>query len=375
MDNQTQAEIENLIWNDSFRQWVLTPSPELDAYWNQYWQENPHLLPLSTQAREVVLALRVQHRPISEQEIQQLVRQTRQRIEPQLEEEAAWEEPAPSISWYRRHWFAVAASVLLLMALGSNLYIFYHKNYQSEQMTYEKLIHLEKAILVETVNNTGQPLRFRLADGSWVTLQDKSRLSYDSTFSEPGRKVFLSGEGFFEVVKDPSRPFLVYANELVTKVLGTSFTVKAYDNERDVSVEVKTGKVSVYAGSNLQMKAKEAQRELEGVVLTPNQRIVFSRREVRMVKLLVEEPLIISPKPVKFTFEDAPISEVFAKLEKAYSIDIVYDEELMRQCPLTASLNNESLFEKLDIICKAVEAKYEVIDGQIVIDSRGCKVN
>ena len=52
---------------------------------------------------------------------------------------------------------------------------------------------------------------------------------------------------------------------------------------------------------------------------------------------------------------------------------IVYNEELMRDCPITASLTNESLFETLDILCKAIEAKYEVIDGQIIIDGKGCR--
>jgi hypothetical protein len=75
---------------------------------------------------------------------------------------------------------------------------------------------------------------------------------------------------------------------------------------------------------------------------------------------------------LRFEFDDTPVSEVFAVLEKSYSVDIVYDEELMHNCPLTASLTNESLFEKLNIICKAVEARYSLIDGQIVIDSKGC---
>jgi transmembrane sensor len=188
------------------------------------------------------------------------------------------------------------------------------------------------------------------------------------------REIFLSGEAFFEVTKNPKKPFLVFANGLVTKVLGTSFSVRAYDKDKEVTVEVKSGKVSVFAQSDANSKEKATNRELAGVVLTPNQKIVYAREEVRMAKLLVEAPIIIAPEKVKtvFEFEDTPVSEILRSLEKAYSIDIVF-EELLSNCPLTASLTDLQLFDKLNIICKGVEARYEILDGQIVIYSKGCR--
>jgi hypothetical protein len=66
------------------------------------------------------------------------------------------------------------------------------------------------------------------------------------------------------------------------------------------------------------------------------------------------------------------IAEVFKTLEKAYGINIVYDAEVMKNCYLTASLDDEPLFEKLNLICKTIDAKYEQVDAQIVIYSNGC---
>jgi hypothetical protein len=189
----------------------------------------------------------------------------------------------------------------------------------------------------------------------------------------------------------------VYANELVTKVLGTSFWVKAREGSTKITVEVKTGRVSVYTKPQLGKDGSTAHREMEGVlhlgthyihhrestmhrrmegvVLYPNQKIIYARKEIRMIKTLVEKPEIVAPKPkmYPFIFEDSPMSQVFRSLEKAYGVDIVYDENVMKRCPLTATLTDLTLYEKLDVICKAIEARYEIIDGKIVIQGKGCK--
>jgi transmembrane sensor len=92
------------------------------------------------------------------------------------------------------------------------------------------------------------------------------------------------------------------------------------------------------------------------------------------VKSLVNSPALVAAPEASpsFVFEEAPISEVFEALEKHYRVAIVYDEELLQDCPLTASLTGQPFFEKLSIICKAIEARYEVIDGQVVIHGKGC---
>ncbi len=370
MDNYSAPDITELVWNESFRKWVLEPTPELDAYWNEYLHYSPQIAPVLAQAREIVLALQVGHSAISEQEIRQIARGTIRTIEAEASlGTVAAEQPPP---WYQRWWLGATAACLILVGMGWAMITGYTPS--RNLSSYGHLVSTAPRKLVEKANHTGKPLQLPLPDGSRVTLQKDSRISYAPEFAGKLREVYLSGEGFFEVVKDPSRPFVVYANELVTKVLGTSFTVKAYEDDEQVSVEVKTGKVSVALGSDSTIKQKATHRELEGVVLTPNQKMVFSRMDIRMTKLLVEQPVVTVPAPATgtLTFEDTPATDVFAALERTYSVDIVYDEDLFRHCPLTAAFTDESLFEKLNTICKAIEAKYEVIDGQIVVHGKGC---
>ena len=229
--------------------------------------------------------------------------------------------------------------------------------------------------LLERINSGDKPLLVNLPDGSSVTLRPGGRLSFPTRFDPARREVYLKGEAFFEVTKNPKQPFFVYANELTARVLGTSFNVRAYETDPEVVVTVKTGRVSVFLSSDVARGTQQASREREGIVLTPNQRVVFSRGEIRMKTSLVEQPALLAETIDRqsFEFNDTPAPQVFAALSRAYGIPIVCDEELLRACTLTASLTDEPLFEKLTLICQGIDARYEVVDGQVVITSRGCR--
>lgn len=155
--------------------------------------------------------------------------------------------------------------------------------------------------------------------------------------------------------------------------LGTSFMVSAFENTKDVKVEVKTGRVSVYTSKDLNTHQDDRKGLLAGMILTPNQQVTFSKTESRLVKSIVEKPeQIVSIPKEQFRFEETSVSDVFSMLEKAYGISIIYDAPNMADCYLTATLEEENLYEKLDIICKVTHAYYEIVDAQIIIHSRGC---
>ena len=85
--------------------------------------------------------------------------------------------------------------------------------------------------------------------------------------------MYLNGEAFFEVVKNPKKPFLVFTKDIVTKVLGTSFTVKAFDGDKEVKVMVKTGKVNVIQQKNLNIKDITEKSNIAGIALVANQQV------------------------------------------------------------------------------------------------------
>jgi type II secretory pathway component GspD/PulD (secretin) len=72
-------------------------------------------------------------------------------------------------------------------------------------------------------------------------------------------------------------------------------------------------------------------------------------------------------------YEDAPLEDVFNELVTDYGINIVYDSDLVKKCTVTADLRNETFYRRLDLICRAVGARYQVIDGQVVIQANGCE--
>jgi transmembrane sensor len=409
MEKYKYCNLQDLVWDDVFRQWVLSPTPETNAVWHQWLSENPERWDIVQDASQIVRSVKVAEPTISDQEIRRLVQKTLQKVEkieelPQNTEGVLNVELGMSnvglhnrqnpiadtrnteggaeldidplkVVFYRQTWFRIAASVALLIGLGWwSLGV--QKAKQSEE-TYENLIAHAPSTLIETTNNANAPQIVQLSDGSKVTLKKGSRISYESTFMGDKRVVYLSGEAFFEVAKNPNKPFLVYANELVTTVLGTSFTIKAYQKDKEVTVEVKTGRVSVSTKKGEEGKTITKNNVLTGLVLTPNQKIVFNREVEQLTKTLVDVPEIVVPKNEKqtfnFDFEDTPASEVFRVLEAAYNIHIEYNEAVLKNCPVTAPLTDQPLFDKLKIICKAIEAHYEILDGQIIIESRGCK--
>lgn len=263
---------------------------------------------------------------------------------------------------------SIAASILLAC-----FFIFHWSKTTLNPVPSTALVPKAKRGL-ELKNDTDTAQKITLEDGSIVILQPGSSLLYAKEFNRAKRELHLNGEAFFEVTKNPEKPFIVHSGELVAEVLGTSFTIKKVQNSQDLIVDVLTGRVSVYAQKAIG-KTKALDPQKQGVVLTPNQRVQFFKAEKRLVKSAVETPNVLIPKEelAKMTFVDAPIEQVFGAIEKAYGLEVVYDEALMRHCTLTTSLDEENLYDKLSIICKLLNASYQMIDAQIIVTSDGCE--
>jgi hypothetical protein len=207
----------------------------------------------------------------------------------------------------------------------------------------------------------------RLADGSLVVLQPNSEIHFDESFASDKRELTLIGEAFFEITKNPDHPFLVHSLGIVTKVLGTSFNIKAKQGDKTIVVDVKTGKVAVYREKR---KGTEAEYHL-----TPNQQVIYDRSSDKIVQQLQKDPrIIVTEKEIdEMKFEEAPAVEVFEALKKAYGIDIVYDKISFANCTLTTHISSEGLYTRLGIICKALGAEYETKGTTVYLKSNGCE--
>ena len=370
MQNYKSYNTKDFILDDAFCRWVLQKSETDNQFWNQWLLENSEKSHQVMIAKEIILKIQSAQNEITESELNDEIQRFSEKRKQIDNKEFTSKPNIKVLSWLS--WFKYAA-VLAIAIIGFALITNQDtvKKLTFSETAYDKRTKAIEKALVEVSNDGNHEKMVKLPDGSQVLLSKNSKISYPNPFGVTQRSVYLSGEAFFEVVKNPSKPFVVYANELATRVLGTSFTISSYDKADEVKVIVKTGKVAVFP-LGLEDEVLDKKPEM---MLTPNQKVVFNRIDNQMKRSLVEipEPLKNSADFSKYlVFENSPVTKVFEKLFEVYNIPIVYDNALMENCRITAELGNQPLFEKLDLICRAIDAKYEVIDGQIVIHAKKC---
>jgi hypothetical protein len=358
--NYYQYNAEDFATDDDFKEWVCTPTSQSEAFWRSFLIDYPERYYQIEEGRRLVGGLsRLVTNPVPDQQVNRVWN----KIEGSLTSNE-WE--LPGWRFTTRHIWQLVASVALLLALGWVL-----RSYtQTDEPPLAASTSEQEQEWVEATNEADKTMRLQLSDGSTIQLGKNSHLKYPKEFSGATREVYLTGEAFFNVERNPQKPFLVYTNGLITKVLGTSFLIQAPLSSSNVTVSVKSGRVSVYAEKPNHTRDPEA----SGVVLTPNQKAIFERQEATISKAIVDQPVLLIPEIQKnlFVFDAAPAHQVFESLEKAYGIEVLFDEELLKNCSLTLNLSEENLYQKLEVICKVLGARYKVIDGQVIIYSNGC---
>ena len=361
---------EEFAQDEYFVRWVLTPDAVTEAFWQQWLTTYPFQRDEVELTRHMLLAMhQLPQVRLTTDEKQALKQRIFTEIEAQQAPTTPELSPRPRNRWY---WAAAAALIFSLLG-GWQLW----QARQARASSYETLLAAarQEEALQEIVNTSTKTRLVNLPDGSSVLLHTGSRLAFPAHFAGPNRTVYLQGDAFFEIAKNPERPFFVTTAHLMTKVLGTSFEVQAQPEAPSVVVTVKTGRVSVYPRESQQAQRQTQTRKLEGFVLAPNQQATYRLNDQKLLRSLVSQPALQpgAPRAVAFEYVETPIRKVFTEIEQAYKVDIVYDEATLGNCPITASLSDESLFEKLNLICKAVRASYEVLDTQIVVTGSGCQ--
>ena len=258
---------------------------------------------------------------------------------------------------------SVAASVLFVLGF---MFTFNREKTENISSIPLKSILNEGIIVQNTTPNTRE---IKLEDGSTVKLASNSSISYPEHFGDKNRNVYLKGEAFFDVKKDPNKPFIVHAGNITTQVLGTSFSIKSYEEGKTIEVAVKTGRVSVFENNELNTKNRK------GIILTPNQKIIFDKQTKEIIPTIVATPipLITFEKLETFVFEEMPVEDVFTKLRKVYGLEIVIENQALNHCIFTGDLNDLPLSTQLDLICKSINATHEQRGTSIFINGDGCR--
>lgn len=246
--------------------------------------------------------------------------QSSQKLKPSdsPDEEEAWKRfqqriknkqettPRPSY-WITRPRLLAAAAILLLIIAGGWLF--------RQMRTSSAMIILASGESVQTDT---------LTDGTIITLNKHSKISYPIEFSGKSRTIKLQGEAYFDVAQENNRPFIVQVDKVKVTVLGTTFNISETEHATEVIVE--TGRVQVSNGK-------------QSVRLKANEKVIISPKEELLKKQPVQEKLYNYYRTQTFTCNNTPLSELTAALNEAYNAHIVIADTSLRHLPITTTFH------------------------------------
>lgn len=231
------------------------------------------------------------------------------------------------------------------------LLVFTIYRYQSQQLDQVLLASSDSTI-------TNSPL----PDGTIISLNHLTTIEYPEEFSQNERRVKLVGEAFFKVKKDTAKPFIIEAHNAIITVLGTSFNVKAL--EEDVAVEVLVEEGLVQLSNPDQTQSVKLHVGEKGI-------FIKETNEVKKEIDIDAESLYWLNKTL--LFRNTNLSAVFETLERLYSVEIKVENQLILNCQLTAKFSNESIDHIIDHISTIFELEIVKDDGNILIKGNGCQ--
>ncbi|MBR1464443.1 MAG: FecR family protein [Prevotella sp.] len=196
-----------------------------------------------------------------------------------------------------------------------------------------------KAKMLTLTTPRGKDYHLTLADGTKVWMNAESKLEFPETFKGNTREVILHGEAYFEVAKDAKHPFIVKTDYFQTRVLGTSFNIRAY-SERDANVVLVDGSVSLMLNKN----------NSEAITLAPNQQAILNAKRSTLNIKEVDTYPYTQWRDGFFYFDDTPMIEIMQELGRWYNVNIIFEEAKYmnthlhfvaeRSLPLSAIIRN-----------------------------------
>ena len=209
--------------------------------------------------------------------------------------------------------------------------------------------------LIRIVAPEGNKTRIVLPDSTHVWLNSGSELKYPSDFNAENRQVYMKGECFFDVFKNPKHPFVVDCSKLRIKVYGTRFNVNESTLSNETDVTLISGKVSVYNLNN-QLLSK----------LNPGQQFIYTKGP-GFVKTADNPDVLTSWINNMLVFDNQPFEEVIHYLEKWYGVKIYLDKSINYDSNYTFKVKTESLREVLELISFITPIDYRIEGENVTI--------
>lgn len=331
--------VEDLLSDQTFTDFCINPQSKHRPKWNAVIASHPQQ---ALVFEESIALLRLVSPELPQSEIEAEVNKLREVLADGMVESKSF-QPQPLSRRNNRAKILACGIIILLCVSG----VFYLAN--QDRTTS----HLPLASTFKTT--TGERKQFILPDGSTVILNSNSSFTFDKNFGKRDRQVNLNGDAFFNVAKDPSKPFKVISNGFSTTAIGTAFYVHANPALTDFSVNLLEGKVKLEnkSGETLFLAAGEKASWAKS-------NNGFTRERYDTISLNRWVKGILS-------FKNTPVQDAFAQLESWYSVDI----EDMRTNPEIISINGDYMHAPLEdvlkVICFSLSCGYRFEGNKIII--------
>lgn len=344
MTHKPRTEID-LLKDEFFVRWVKNPDRESNEYWNRWIKQNPDKLEMLNRAKDIIKSFHWKKRFEMQEEDYHAILDKLIYFN-NIHKSGAGEDKKNDPK--RSAWIWMAASIIFIAAIATGVYF-------QVVDTEKKEVPLE---YITKVIPKGVKATVSLPDGSVVKLNSLSVLKYPARFSDSLREVFLSGQAFFSVTKNARAPFIVNTQNFSTKVLGTSFDVRSYEEDTEQHVAVVTGKVFVETTKGL------------SETLTPNEMTVYNRSNEMIVKTGFRFDDVLGWKDGIIQFNDATFPEVLKQLSRWYGVEFTIEDNLTIEGRYTGSFKNESLENVLKGVSFSSHFDFNINNKEVLITTQ-----
>ncbi|MDR0836558.1 MAG: DUF4974 domain-containing protein [Tannerella sp.] len=237
----------------------------------------------------------------------------------------------------------IAASLLIPVFLVGLSYFYF--NHESVLPTGEMIMKVD----------IGQKANMQLPDGTQIWLNSASSLTYDMEYNRKDRIVYLQGEAYFEVGKDKEKPFIVKTDAVDVEALGTSFNVKAYPGDDNVTATLIEGSVKVSS-------------PFQSDLLKPNEKLAFSRDKRQFTKtVLLDAERNVSWKNNQLAFEQENLEDIAKVLERMYNVDIRFASEKLKHIRFSGTITNNAIESVLQLITLVSPIRYSIEKDSVIV--------
>lgn len=239
----------------------------------------------------------------------------------------------------------IAASLLIITLLSSILW--YYAGPLERQLEVVSKNGVEKLIL---------------NDGSLVWLRGESKVLYYEKQDERTRYAIFEGEALFEVAKNANQPFVLQCGDVKVQVLGTSFNIKA--SQEQVEVTVLAGKVNLSSSTDRQ-----------GIDLFAGEKAIYkSDGTIEKLTARPEEiALVTANTDYDMQFLNTPMGEVIQRLERKFNVSIEVSDKTIRNCRITVDFTDQSLETSLQLASEVLPITHSTKGKTVTIAGAGCK--